>query len=93
MTESPQKSESTPASSPPRADEEDVEKPQGAASKLGVSSTMEEEEREMAAASRIADEERDRKLRQQRQDDMKGGSKAVDSKFKALEYLLSQSKV
>ncbi|KAF2089686.1 SWI/SNF chromatin remodeling complex component [Saccharata proteae CBS 121410] len=40
-----------------------------------------------------ADLARDKKLEAERQKDMDGGSEAVDTKFKALEYLLSQSKL
>lgn len=94
MTESPQQAASTPASSPPpRPDVDDGDIKGTAKSQLGVSETMEEEERKMAAISRKDEEDRDRKLREDRQQDIKGGEKAVDSKFKALEYLLSQSKV
>lgn len=92
-TESPEKPVSTPSSSPPPMRENVTEDPKGAQAKSGVSKSMEDEERQMAEASRHEEEARDRKLREQREADMKGGTKAVDSKFKALEYLLSQSKV
>ncbi|KAL9083337.1 MAG: hypothetical protein Q9159_005845 [Coniocarpon cinnabarinum] len=59
----------------------------------GISATMQQEEKRMEEASRRAEEERDKRLQQDRQKDIQGGSKAVDQKFKALEYLLSQSKL
>lgn len=39
------------------------------------------------------EEQYEKKLAKERQKDIKGGDEAVDTKFKALEYLLSQSKV
>lgn len=59
----------------------------------GVSNTMESEEGRMQQASRKHDEERDRQMKEQRRKDLEGGTKAVDQKYKALEYLLRQSKV
>lgn len=59
----------------------------------GVNETMQAEEERMRAISRQQDEEREARLDKEREADIKGGSKAVDTKFKALEYLLSQSKV
>ena len=61
--------------------------------KFGITQTMEAEEKRMEEASRRAEEQRDKKLQQERKEDMEGGTKAVDHKFKALEYLLSQSKL
>lgn len=58
-----------------------------------VNETMQAEEERMRAISRKQDEEREARYDKEREADIKGGSKAVDTKFKALEYLLSQSKV
>jgi len=59
----------------------------------GVSAAMRKEEEELREASRKEEVERDAKLEKQRQEDLKGGQDGLDKKFKALEYLLSQSKV
>lgn len=53
---------------------------------------MRAEEEKMQKASRKQDEARDKKFQRERQKDIQGGEKVVDNKFKALEYLLSQSK-
>ena len=47
----------------------------------------------MAKAREKEDAKRERKLAADRKKDMEGGSSAVDTKYKALEYLLSQSKL
>ena len=47
----------------------------------------------MLAARQKQDEKRDRQLAAEREKDLKGGKDVVDSKYKALEYLLSQSKL
>nr|OQO29794.1 hypothetical protein B0A51_03233 [Rachicladosporium sp. CCFEE 5018] len=57
------------------------------------SETMAKEEAKMAKARQKEDEKHERKLAAEREKDLKGGPKAVDAKFKALEYLLSQSKL
>lgn len=54
---------------------------------------MEKEETAMAEARRKQDEKRERQMAAEREKDIKVGPKAVDSKYKALEYLLSQSKL
>jgi len=94
MNSSPNGATSTPASSPPAesldVDEKDVSNTNDA---KGVSTSMEEEERKMMEARRKTDEKKDRKLEQQREEDIKGGKEVVDTKYKALEFLLSQSKV
>lgn len=54
---------------------------------------MQKEEAEMAKAREKEDAKRERKLAADRKKDMEGGSSAVDTKYKALEYLLSQSKL
>lgn len=59
----------------------------------GPTEAMEKEERRMAEARRKQDEKRDRELAAERKKDMDGGKEVVDQKYKALEYLLSQSKL
>jgi len=61
--------------------------------KSEISSNMEAEEAKMAEARRSKEEKRDQELEAERQKDLKGGKKVVDTKFKALEYLLNQSKL
>jgi ATP-dependent DNA helicase len=61
--------------------------------KSEISSNMEAEEIKMVEARRIKEEKRDQELEAERQKDLKGGKKVVDTKFKALEYLLNQSKL
>lgn len=59
----------------------------------GVSEAMLREENEMAEKRREEQIRRDKEMEQQRKKDLKGGKGQTDSKFKALEYLLNQSKV
>ncbi|KAI7192108.1 SWI/SNF chromatin remodeling complex component [Hortaea werneckii] len=59
----------------------------------GPTKVMEEEEAKMAEIRQKEDEKRERKMAAEREEDRKGGPEAVDSKYKALEYLLSQSKL
>ena len=59
----------------------------------GPTEAMEKEERRMAEARRKQDEKREREMAAERENDIKGGKEVVDNKFKALEYLLSQSKL
>ncbi|KAF7189159.1 hypothetical protein HII31_09581 [Pseudocercospora fuligena] len=59
----------------------------------GTTEAMEKEEARMVEARRKEDEKRDKKMAAEREKDIKGGKEAVDSKYKALEYLLSQSKL
>lgn len=82
---------STPASSPPPP-EEVVEK-DVADAVFGVSDTMQKEEEQMRQKREKEDAVRDRRLKKERRKDVEGGPEKVDAKFKALEYLLSQSKV
>lgn len=72
--------ESTPPTSP-----EDVEG--------GPSKAMEKEEAQMAEERRKGDEKHEKKLAAEREKDVRGGKEVVDTKYKALEYLLSQSKL
>lgn len=58
-----------------------------------VSSAMQAEEDQMRRAREKQDERREKALAAERQRDIAGGTDAVDTKFKALEYLLSQSKL
>jgi ATP-dependent DNA helicase len=78
--------ESTPASSPPSADI-DMEKG------TGISEAMLREEERMQRAAEKKQAARDDKMEAERRKDLKAGTEAVDKKFKALEYLLNQSKV
>ncbi|TKA82692.1 hypothetical protein B0A55_01496 [Friedmanniomyces simplex] len=59
----------------------------------GPTEAMQKEEARMAAVRRKEEEKRQRKLAAEREKDLKGGPAAVDSKYKSLEYLLSQSKL
>ncbi|GAM84874.1 hypothetical protein ANO11243_028760 [Dothideomycetidae sp. 11243] len=54
---------------------------------------MEEEELRMAEMRRKHDEKRERQMEAERKKDIDGGKEVVDQKFKALEFLLSQSKL
>ncbi|EOD44193.1 putative snf2 family helicase atpase protein [Neofusicoccum parvum UCRNP2] len=58
-----------------------------------VSDAMLKEEEKMRQAREKTDLAREKALAKDRQKDIEGGSEAVDTKFKALEYLLSQSKL
>ena len=100
-SEPPNKSEEmTPPSSPPsEGDEvktEDGSNPAEANDNRnlpGVSETMEEEERRMQELSRKEDQAREEQMKEERRKDLDSGQQGMDSKFKALEFLLSQSKV
>ncbi|KAJ9636720.1 putative ATPase [Coniosporium tulheliwenetii] len=70
---------STPASSPPPS--------------ASVSKTMIAEEEQMRQNSDAHEVARSSKLEESRKADLAGGEEVVDKKFKALEYLLSQSKL
>ena len=54
---------------------------------------MEKEEAEMAEQRKKTDAKRDREMAAEREKDIKGGKEVVDQKYKALEYLLNQSKL
>lgn len=58
-----------------------------------VSATMEAEEKTMASARSQLEAARSRELAEERKKDIEGGAEVVDTKYKALEYLLSQSKL
>lgn len=58
-----------------------------------VSATMLAEEERMRELSERDEAKRNQRLEAERKKDLDGGKEVVDSKFKALEYLLSQSKV
>lgn len=59
----------------------------------GPTKAMQKEETRMAEMRRKEDAKRERKMAAEREKDIKGGPGAVDTKYKALEYLLSQSKL
>ncbi|KAF2768259.1 SWI/SNF chromatin remodeling complex component [Teratosphaeria nubilosa] len=59
----------------------------------GPTRAMHEEEARMAAMRQKEDEKREKKMAAEREKDLKGGPRAIDQKYKALEYLLSQSKL
>jgi ATP-dependent DNA helicase len=59
----------------------------------GLTEAMQKEEEQMAKAREKEDAKRERKLAADRKKDLEGGSSAVETKYKALEYLLSQSKL
>lgn len=58
-----------------------------------VSESMKSEEQKLQTAHEKEEAKREEELKRQRQQDLSGGKGAVDKKFKALEYLLNQSKV
>ena len=76
---------STPASSPPPVEMEDVNN--------GVSKEMQVEEEQMRLKREKDDLKREQKMEKERQEDLKSGKEVLDTKFKALEHLLSKSKV
>lgn len=80
MSEAERSSTSTPPTSPDNHED-------------GPTKEMQHEEDRMAEIRRKHDEKREKQLAAQREQDLKGGKDAVDSKYKALEYLLSQSKL
>ena len=59
----------------------------------GPTEAMLAEEKRMAEARSKQNAKRDRELAAERKRDAEGGNEAVDQKYKALEYLLSQSKL
>lgn len=79
---------STPASSPPAQSPVDPSKADS-----NISAQMQDEELRMASISAAEDAEREQQFAKQREEDRASGSQGVDTKFKALEYLLSQSKL
>jgi len=91
---SPQETASTPPSSPPSSGYEgDGHSEHDEEGSANVPEHMRAEEEKMRQISRKQDEARDKGFEMERQKDIRGGEKVVDNKFKALEYLLSQSKV
>ncbi|KAI5238217.1 SWI/SNF chromatin remodeling complex component [Aureobasidium subglaciale] len=61
--------------------------------KSEISSNMEAEEAKVVEARKAQEAKRDKELEAERQKDIKGGTKVVDGKYKALEFLLNQSKL
>lgn len=59
----------------------------------GPTSAMEAEEARMAKERQEQDEKWDRDMAAKRKQDLDGGKEVVDQKYKALEYLLNQSKL
>lgn len=59
----------------------------------GPTEAMQREETRMAELRRKEEEKREKKLAAERAKDLQGGGEAVDTKYRALEYLLSQSKL
>ena len=59
----------------------------------GVSKEMQAEEEQMRLKREKDDLKREQKMEKGRQEDLKGGKEVLDTKFKALEHLLSKSKV
>ncbi|KAK4999404.1 putative ATPase [Elasticomyces elasticus] len=58
-----------------------------------ISSTMQKEEERMQEARRKQDQKRSQALEVERKKDIESDKEVLDSKYKALEYLLSQSKL
>ena len=81
--------EAEPHSTPPSSPASDNNDDRG----IGVSDSMRAEEDKMREASNAEEARRAERLEKQRKEDMEGGPKEVDKKYKALEHLLSQSKV
>jgi hypothetical protein len=59
----------------------------------GISEAMRLEEEQMEQKRQQEQAKRDEEMAQERQKDVAGGEQVVDKKFKALEFLLNQSKV
>jgi ATP-dependent DNA helicase len=59
----------------------------------GISEAMRHEEEQMEQKRQREQAKRDEEMAKERQKDVSGGEKVVDKKFKALEFLLNQSKV
>ncbi|KAH7026877.1 SNF2 family N-terminal domain-containing protein [Macrophomina phaseolina] len=74
------------SSSPPPAEDPAMEN-------AAVPDSLLKEEERMRQAREKSDLAREKVLAKERQKDIEGGAEAVDTKFKALEYLLSQSKL
>jgi ATP-dependent DNA helicase len=86
--DSPPTDHSTPASSPPAARYDNDAKMED-----GISEAMRREEEAMRRKREKEEAERDVRMERERQKDLEAGSEEVDKKFKALDFLLSQSKV
>jgi len=83
---SAESAQTTPASSPPPSDND-------ATKAARISDAMKQEEEAMTRKAQREQAQRDEAMEQERQKDLEAGSETVDKKFKALEYLLNQSKV
>ncbi|KAI9798520.1 MAG: hypothetical protein M1833_004787 [Piccolia ochrophora] len=84
---------SSPPSSPPSEDSPDGHKSNNGETPVEISESMRQEEERMERAALKEEAKRNKKLKAQREKDMKGGDEAMDKKFQGLDYLLSQSKV
>lgn len=81
-----QSTQTTPACSPPPSDND-------ATKDAEISDAMKREEEAMTRKAQKEQEKRDKAMEEERKKDLEAGSDNVDKKFKALEYLLNQSKV
>ncbi|KXL41472.1 hypothetical protein M433DRAFT_157407 [Acidomyces richmondensis BFW] len=59
----------------------------------GPTKAMQDEEEKMAKLRQLEDEKREEKMAAERKKDLQAGPEALDQKYKALEYLLNQSKL
>lgn len=82
----------TAPSSPPSGNAQDTGKQDGAAYGT-VSQAMVQEEREMEKAALRAGKDLTNRFKKDREEDIKQGDEAMDTKFKRLQYLLGQSEV
>ncbi|KAF2245503.1 ISWI chromatin-remodeling complex ATPase ISW2 [Trematosphaeria pertusa] len=80
----PESQQSTPASSPPPADMENIE---------GVSKGIQAEEERMRMQREKEDAKRDAELEEERRADIKSGKEILDKKFQQLEFLMNKSKL
>jgi hypothetical protein len=83
---SEQSAQTTPASSPSPSDHD-------TSKEAAISDAMKREEEAMARKAQKEQAQRDDVMEKERKKDLEAGSETVDKKFKALEYLLNQSKV
>lgn len=80
---------STPASSPPPADMDDLPKEESHA----ASSSLQQEENRLRAQREKQDARREAKLEKERQADIESGRQVLDKKFQQLEFLMNKSKL
>lgn len=87
-TQSPMSGQDTPATSRESAGDDNEVKTED-----GVSQAMQKEEEAMLRKREKEDSNYAERMQKERAKDLAGGIGEVDKKFKALEYLLNQSKV